>query len=273
MKKLLFASVVAAMAFAVNTRAQISVGAGYVNETVVNKEAAVYTDIYSGYSWGKDRLQLNGFYIEAIYNWDFANAGPGVFALQSGFKYNCLTNVDHVSRTNMRYEENDAAVSIKGTARERVSDHFVDIPVHLKYAYDIVPGAVRAYAFAGPVLSLGLAAKSTKFTKANTVFENGSVLVHNVERYNAYTGHYYVKTYDEDANKYDIKKGKNDQYKAYSMFDLKLALGLGVTISEKLDIKFGYNIGLLNRAFIKADKDHKYSVHSNVLYFGAAYNF
>ena len=57
------------------------------------------------------------------------------------------------------------------------------------------------------------------------------------------------------------------------MFDLKIALGLGVTISEKVDVKFGYNIGLLNKAYVKKANDIKYSIHSNLLYFGAAYNF
>lgn len=57
------------------------------------------------------------------------------------------------------------------------------------------------------------------------------------------------------------------------MFDLKLALGVGVTIMENIDIKFGYNIGLLNRRFIKEDDDTKYTAHSNIMYFGVAYNF
>ena len=272
MKKLLFASVVAAMAFAVNTRAQISVGAGYVNETVVNKEAVVVGEDYSGFSWGKTRMQLNGFYIEAMYNWDFANVGPGVFTLQSGIRYNCLTNLDTNSRYNIGRTEDGNTTTLKGFTRESTSDHFVDIPVHLKYAYDIVPGAVRAYAFAGPVLSFGMAANIVKITKVNKI-GNGSVLAHNVERSNAYTGQYYTKIFDESTNKYDIKKGKDGKYKSYDMFDLKLALGLGVTISEKVDVKFGYNIGLLNRAFIKNTDASKHSVHSNILYFGAAYNF
>lgn len=57
------------------------------------------------------------------------------------------------------------------------------------------------------------------------------------------------------------------------MFDLKLALGLGVTVSEKVDIKFGYNIGLLNRSYIKNKNDMRYSTHSNILHFGVAYKF
>ena len=70
-----------------------------------------------------------------------------------------------------------------------------------------------------------------------------------------------------------MDKGQSGVYKRYKMFDLKLALGLGVTVSEKVDIKVGYNIGLLNRIVHKIDDYAKYSAHSNVLYFGVAYNF
>lgn len=46
-----------------------------------------------------------------------------------------------------------------------------------------------------------------------------------------------------------------------------------MTVSEKVDVKFGYNLGLLNRSFVKNDDTTKYSAHSNVLYFGVTYNF
>ena len=60
--------------------------------------------------------------------------------------------------------------------------------------------------------------------------------------------------------------------RSFNMFDLKLAFGLGMTVSEKVDVKFGYNLGLLNRSFVKNDDTTKYSAHSNVLYFGVIYN-
>lgn len=273
MKKLLFASVVVAMAFAVNASAQISVGAGYVNETVITKEASILGEGYSGYSWSKDRMQLNGFYLEAMYNWNFAQAGPGDLALQAGLRYNCLTNFNENSKTNITYTEGESITSLKGFSKNRTSDHFIDIPVHLAYAYNVVPGSVRAYAFAGPVLSLGLAAQSTSSSKTNTIYDGDRNLTREIERYNAYTGNYYIKSFDNETNKYNIDRGRDDKYKLYNMFDLKLALGVGVTISEKVDIKLGYNIGLLNRSFIKNTNDTKYSVHSNVFYFGTAYNF
>ena len=101
--------------------------------------------------------------------------------------------------------------------------------------------------------------KDTKFT--------------NVERYNGYTGKYYKKTYNSGTKNYEIEKGKKDEDKEYNMFDLKLALGLGVTIMENIDIKFGYNIGLLNRSSIKEQKSTKYTANTNIMYFGVAYNF
>ena len=274
MKRLFFAIAVAATAFAVNANAQISVGAGYANETVVSKDVSVLGENYAGYSWKKSRLQLDGFYLEAAYNWDLAEVGPGTIALQPGIRYSCLTNFTEKARTNVRYSAEGAqSLSAKGYSKKRLSDHFIDVPVHVKYAYDFVPGIIRAYAFAGPVVSLGLAAKEVNASKSNVIYDDNAQVELDIERYNGYTGRYYLKTFNEETQKYDVDKGKDDAFKSYTMFDLKLALGVGVTLSEKVDVKLGYNIGLLNRSFIKNHNDVKYFVHSNVFYFGVAYNF
>lgn len=89
---------------------------------------------------------------------------------------------------------------------------------------------------------------------------------------NAYNGKYYNKVYNYSTEEFDLEKKQSDEYKAFNMFDLKLAFGLGMTVSEKVDVKFGYNLGLLNRSFVKNDDTTKYSAHSNVLYFGVIYN-
>lgn len=103
---------------------------------------------------------------------------------------------------------------------------------------------------------------------------NGKDTKHtNVERYNGYTGKYYMKTYNSGAKDHEIEEGKKDEYKEYNMFDIKIALGLGVTIMENIDIKFGYKIGLLNRSFIKEQNSTKYTANTNIMYFGVAYNF
>ena len=146
-------------------------------------------------------------------------------------------------------------------------------PINVKYSYDIVSGALKAYAFAGPVISVGMAASSIKATSYYSQYDGEKVDYKEINKVNAYTGKYVFKDYNSDTDEVESEKGKDDKYKSFNMFDLKLALGLGITISEKIDIKFGYNIGLLNRSFIKNADDTKFATHSNVLYFGAAYNF
>lgn len=273
MKKLFFAAFVAAIAFAVNANAQISVGVGYANETVVSKEAEKLGEDVKGHSWAKSRMKLDGIYVEFAYNWELASVGPGAISLQPGIRYNWLTNNEAAGSMRYSAEVDDKKQKVNLTTRERSANHFIDVPLHVKYSYEFVPGALKAYAFAGPVFSLGLAARSVSYTKGKTTNGVESVKLYGVEKINAYTGKYYSKSYDLITEDYEIEKLRSDEYKAFNMFDLKLALGLGITVSEKVDVKFGYNIGLLNRSFMKNDEDTKYSAHSNVLYFGVSYNF
>lgn len=273
MRRTLFAIAIAAMAFAVNANAQFSAGVGYANELIINKEAAVLSDGAKGYAWEKDRMSLNGFYVEGAYNWEFASVGPGKFALQPAIRYYCLSDLMANSRTNINMESEGATQQTKSRSKTRISNHVIDIPVNVKYAYDFIPGALKGYVFAGPSFSLGIAANSLTKDKGSVSYNDKTIKGENITRYNAYTGNYYIKTFDSASEESKTEKGKNDKYKEYNMFDLKLAIGIGITVAEKVDIKFGYNVGLLNRAFIKNTDSIKHSVHSNVLYFGAAYNF
>lgn len=99
-------------------------------------------------------------------------------------------------------------------------------------------GQIKAYAFAGPVFSIGLAST----LKASLDDESAS-----------------TDMYDD-----------ND----YGRFDLKLGLGAGVTFLEKYNAKIGYNIGLLNRyTGNQSDSDTKLKMNTGVFYVGIGYNF
>ena len=94
MKKSFWVAVVAAMIFAVNAEAQFSVGVGYANEKVISKTSSKDSDVGLGLkatAWDKSRKQLDGFYVEASYNWEFATLGSSAFALQPGVRYTLLT--------------------------------------------------------------------------------------------------------------------------------------------------------------------------------------
>jgi hypothetical protein len=273
MKKSFWVAVVAAMIFAVNAEAQFSVGVGYANEKVISKTSSKDSDVGLGHkatAWDKSRKQLDGFYVEASYNWEFATLGSSAFALQPGVRYTLLTSI---------MSADEATLSTKGegkyieSSRSSYSNHLLDMPVHVKYSYDFVPGSVKAYVFAGPVLSVGLAAMNRYVEKANGVFDGSSERDYYCDKYNVYNGKHTVMEYNNETKKYETKRERDDKYKLYDAVDLKLGLGAGVTLCEKVDVKFGYNIGLLNRSFIKRRNSEKYSVHSNILYFGVAYNF
>ena len=272
MKKLFFATAVAAIAFAVNSNAQISVGVGYANESVITKTAEKLDAGIKGYSWEKGQMKLDGIYVEVAYNWDLTTVGDGALSLQPGLRYNWVTLNGGSGKGRYRYDGGTSSqkYSVNYVYKSRYANHFIDIPVHLKYSYDFVPGTLKAYAFAGPVFSFGLAANSTELSKGSYTYAGETEKMYDLERLNAYNGKWYNKYYDADLKKYEVDKEQDAFDKMYNIFDLKLALGLGVTVSEKVDIKAGYNIGLLNRAYPKVDD---YSVHSNVFYFGVAYNF
>lgn len=272
MKKYLFVAVMAAMVFAVNAKAQLSVGVGYANERVTSKTSYDLGNDVKGYAWTKSHMQLDGFYVEADYNWEFAKVGPGTFTLQPGLRYTLLTSPVSGTKANFSTKV-DVDAKCKYTEHARYTNHLLDIPVNVKYSYEFVPGTLKAYVFAGPVFSFGLAANNVDYTKLNMTVDGETTQSYEYEKYNSYSGKYTWKKYNQETKKIDTETGKDDAYKVYNAFDLKLGLGAGVTICEDVDIRFGYNFGLLNRSFIKNLNSEKYSAHSNIMYFGVAYNF
>jgi hypothetical protein len=68
-------------------------------------------------------------------------------------------------------------------------------------------------------------------------------------------------------------KTNNYEDSDYGRFDLKIGLGAGVTIAERVNVKVGYNFGLLNRYTGEQVDGYKYKSHTGVFYVGAGFNF
>ena len=214
MKKIYFLIAAAAMFLAVEANAQIGVGLGYNLLTTTTTMADESEDD-----------SLNGFYLEATYDINFLNRNWGSLGLQPGFRYTFAGESD-----------SDEVAGVKTNAS--FTEHYLDVPVNVKYSYEIIPTTLKAYAFAGPVFSLGLASN----LKAGA-------------------GDTSVKT-------------NNYKDTEYGRFDIKFALGAGVTLAEKLNVKLGYNIGMLNRyTGEQISKDYKYKTHTGVFYLGVGFNF
>ena len=215
MKKLCLILVAAAMFIAVDAKAQLGVGVGY---NLLNTTTTVADE--------SEDDSLNGFYVEATYDINFLDKKWGTLGLQPGLRYTFAGDA-----------ESEDVLGVK--ARASFTEHYLDIPVQVKYGYDVLPSKLNVHAFAGPVFSVGLAS-SLKVSANDNVVKTDN--------------------YDKSGN--------------YARFDLKFGLGAGVTVAERFNVKLGYNFGLLNRyTGEQVGKDIKYKTHTGVFYVGVGYNF
>ena len=125
MKKIYFILIAAALFLAVDANAQIGVGLGYNLLTTTATMADESEDD-----------SLNGFYLEATYDFNFLNKNWGSLGLQPGVRYTFAGESD-----------SDEVAGVK--AKESFTEHYLDVPVNVKYSYEIIPTTLKAYAFAG----------------------------------------------------------------------------------------------------------------------------
>ena len=213
MKKIYFILVVAVMFIATDAKAQFGVGVGY---NLLNTTTTIADE--------SEDDSLNGFYIEATYGFNLLNGNWGTLGIEPGFRYTFAGEAEHEEIFGLK-------------TRASFTEHYLDIPVHVKYGIDIIHSALNIHAFAGPVFSVGLAS-TLKATAGDTTVK---------------TNNY------EDSN--------------YGRFDLKIGLGAGVTIAERVNVKVGYNFGMLNRYTGEQVDGYKYKTHTGVFYVGAGVNF
>ncbi len=119
------------------------------------------------------------------------------------------------------------------------TEHGLNLPIHIKYTFDIVP-AFGVYVFAGPTLSLGLAA-NTKISFTGEALGNTMTFD---ARYNSYTGNIKSENIPEESL---------DQIDRYlpqtrmNRFDVLMGGGIGLNLVKFVTVKGGFDYGLLNR--------------------------
>lgn len=209
MKNLYLIIAAAVMFFAVEANAQIGVGVGY---NMLNNVQKALDEDESG--------ALNGFYVEATYDINFLERSRGELGLQPGLRFSYAGN-----------HESEEALGVKAKASE--NETYLDIPVLVKYSYDL--DAVKLSAFAGPVLSCGLSSVAKVSVDDNTTK---------------------ASNYGDES--------------VYGRFDVKLGLGIGAAFMDKFNAKLGYNVGLLNRYTGNLDD---LTFRTGVFYVGVGINF
>ena len=103
-------------------------------------------------------------------------------------------------------------------ARDTYMENYLAIPVYLKVGFNILPkNILRLYVFAGPTFEVGLMASNK------------------------------IKSSSEEFNSLAENYFQTDGQGQYGRFDIMLGGGVGLQVVRFLDIKVGYDYGLVNR--------------------------
>ncbi|MDE7126551.1 MAG: PorT family protein [Bacteroidales bacterium] len=226
---------------AVAASAQFGIHTGYVY---------TQTDISYKNSNDVSNTLTNGVYLGIDYD---INLVAGL-SVQPGIFYSYAAN------------EDKTRVNLLGQQFSREQDHIEHsllVPVHAKYSFNIVEDILKLYLFAGPTFNVGLSA----FDKIE--YDGGRI--EGDFTYNCYTGKVTVNEGFHDVSSSSFTQDFDNAGKTLQRFDVLVGGGAGLRVVRFLDIKVGYDYGLLNRA-AKSYRDNM-SMHASRFYVGLGIRF
>ena len=215
----LIAVAVAIFAASIEASAQFGVNIGYMTSNTRPALAGIdaHNSRTNGFTVGIDsELKLIGNFL----------------SIQPGLYYQHLLASEDIAE-------------IAGLAAENTySDFFLAVPIHFKLGFNIIPDRMlRLYVFAGPTFEIGL-------KSADKISLSGRDISGEVS-YNYYTGEFKTSSTELDNL---VASYFPEGEKLYGRFDVMLGGGIGLQVIKFLDIKVGYDYGLVNRFRKEMDK-------------------
>lgn len=212
----LIAVAVAIFAASIEASAQFGVNISYMNSNARPVQ------------WSDAKNQTNGFTVgidnELKLIGNFLSIQPGLYY------QHLLASEDIVDLGSQLY------------AKNTYSDYFLAIPLHVKLGFNILPNKMlRLYVFAGPTFEIGL-----KSADKLSIAEIGEI------SYNYYTGK--LSSSSDEITDIVASSGLFPDQKVYGRFDVMVGGGVGIQVIRFLDIKVGYDYGLVNRYRKEVDK-------------------
>ncbi|MBO8474376.1 MAG: outer membrane beta-barrel protein [Bacteroidetes bacterium] len=215
----LIAVAVAIFAASIEASAQFGVNIGYMTSNTRPALAGIdaHNSRTNGFTVGIDsELKLIGNFL----------------SIQPGLYYQHLLASEDIAEI--------AGLAAKNT----YSDFFLAVPIHFKLGFNIIPDRMlRLYVFAGPTFEIGL-------KSADKISLSGRDISGEVS-YNYYTGEFKTSSTELDNL---VASYFPEGEKLYGRFDVMLGGGIGLQVIKFLDIKVGYDYGLVNRFRKEMDK-------------------
>ena len=216
----LIAVAVAIFAASIEASAQFGVNIGYMTSNTRPALAGIdaHNSRTNGFTVGIDsELKLIGNFL----------------SIQPGLYYQHLLASEDIAEI--------AGLAAKNT----YSDFFLAVPIHFKLGFNIIPDRMlRLYVFAGPTFEIGL-------KSADKISLSGRDISGEVS-YNYYTGKF--SSSSDEITDIVASSGLFPDQKVYGRFDVMVGGGVGIQVIRFLDIKVGYDYGLVNRYRKEVDK-------------------
>lgn len=209
---------VAVAAACTDAFAQFGVNIGYMNSTTYSRVEGVE---------GSEKAGTNGFSVGIDHNIRLIG---NLLSIQPGIYY------QHLLRSE------DIAEIAGLAANTTYMENFLAIPVHVKVGFNLLPKDVlRLYVFAGPTFEIGL-------SSSDKISVSGSLLGHDIAgevSYNYYSGK--IKTSSDELQSVVDSYFQSEDKGQLKRFDVMIGGGVGLQVVRFLDIKVGYDYGMVNR--------------------------
>ena len=153
---------------------------------------------------------------------------------------------------------------------EWTHEHFLNLPVHFKWNFEIRPEKFSIFIFCGPVFSLGLVSQAT----INSYIRIQNLSFHVMGKYNYYTGANdlefpsYTLTQEGEET---LKKAVDDSYLRHARFQRRFDAGVGFRFANRYDIVLGSDFDINNRLVGNAGSNS--TLQSSYYYIGFRYRF
>lgn len=220
--------------FCVTANAQFGIHAGYVNSVTNFKDSP---------SSKTNPFKTHGFHLGIEYDIDLL-AGLSV---QPGIQYSYVAAGDESTEKLGLFKQSDNI---------DIVEHYLEIPVYLKYTFDFVPEIFGMYVYAGPTFGFGL---SSSLIISRSGIENSRV------SYNFYNGKIKSENVSADLQTF-VEKNEGDRI--LQPFDILVGGGIGFNLVRHLDLRAGYNYGLLDRMSKdyrnEGASGHRYQIHAGL---------
>ncbi|MGM9764375.1 MAG: outer membrane beta-barrel protein [Candidatus Cryptobacteroides sp.] len=124
---------------------------------------------------------------------------------------------------------------------EVIQEHFLNVPLHAKWKFDIKPDKFGMYLYCGPVFSVGLASRSRFSLDISDVTIDGTYDYFKKEIDFTLVGLGYDNIYDY------LRETLEAAGLGFRRFDIRLDLGTGFVFKRNNELVFGVDIGTFNR--------------------------